>query len=89
MTTSAPSEARDLALSLLASRVTALTWNWLEALGSSRMDFTMEPPCLPVAPKTVMVCLAILRVLFVEEGDEEENLATSLWKTEGSFGMRA
>ncbi len=85
MTTSAPSEARALALSLVGSRVTALTLNWLEALESPRIDVTTELPCLPVAPKTVMVCFAIFAD--VEEVDELENFARNLETADSSFGM--
>lgn len=54
---SAPRAAKALADSLLVSRVTALTWNWLAAFGSASKDFTTEPPCLPVAPITTMIRL--------------------------------
>ena len=47
------------------SRVTALMWYLAAVLGSARMVLTTLPPCLPVAPKTTMVCLAMVVVVLV------------------------
>lgn len=58
-TSSAPRDLRAFALSLVTSRVTALTWNLLAVLRSARIDLTTEPPCFPVAPNTTRICLDI------------------------------
>jgi hypothetical protein len=77
-TTSAPSSLSFCADSLVVSRVTALTWYLAAVLGSARMVFTTEPPCLPVAPKTTMICLAMVVVAGVEV--EKLFWLLALWK---------
>ena len=51
---STPLEARALAAGLVMSRVMPRILKAEERVGSARMALIIEPPWLPVAPKTVM-----------------------------------
>lgn len=52
-TTSTPLAASSFEAGLLVSRETARIANSLESFLSERTVWMTEPPCLPVAPKTV------------------------------------
>ena len=53
--TSTPWFNKAWAAGLEESRVTPRILNWLDKLVSAKMARITEPPCFPVAPKTVMI----------------------------------